>query len=115
MSERRDRDWLNDMLAEAELLASAISGKTLADFQSDPVLQRAVQHMLQTIGEASTKLDAATLNTIEGVPWQQVKGMRNRIVHGYFGLDSEAVWLTATGEVPKLAKAVRAFLAQRRL
>ncbi len=112
MSERRDRDWLQDMLDEAELLARAIHHKDIEAFKADPVLQRAVQHMLQTIGEASTKLDAATLNTIEGVPWQQVKGMRNRIVHGYFGLDPEAIWLTATGEVPELADAVRAFLSR---
>jgi uncharacterized protein with HEPN domain len=44
---------------------------------------------------------------LPATPWQQIRGMRNRIVHGYFGLDMGAVWLTATNDVPALAKAIR--------
>ena len=101
------------MLDEAELLALAISNNDLEAFKADPILQRAVQHMLQTIGEAASKIEPATLDQITNVPWRQVKGMRNRIVHGYFGIDPEAIWLTAKNDVPKLAEAVRQHLADR--
>lgn len=108
MPSRTDRDWLLDMLEEADLLATAIAGKSETDFLADAVLQRAVLHMLQTIGEAASQLAPPTLAAIAGVPWQQVRGMRNRIVHGYFGLDLGAVWLTAISDVPDLAAKVRA-------
>ena len=98
------------MLAEATLMASALDTVSVTQFREDPILQRAVQHMLQTIGEAAGKTSDETLASIPGVPWPQVRGMRNRIVHGYFGIDPNTIWRTATEEVPTLAKAVRAFL-----
>lgn len=110
MSRRSDHDWLADMLAEATLLASAIDTVSIAQFRDDPILQRAVQHMLQTIGEAAGKTSDETLAAIPDVPWPQVRGMRNRIVHGYFGIDPKTIWRTAVEEVPALAKAVRAYL-----
>jgi len=98
------------MLAEAMLMASAISEISVAKFRDDPILQRAVQHMLQTIGEAAGKTSDETLAAIPGVPWPQVRGMRNRIVHGYFGIDPNTIWRTATEEVPTLAQAVQTYL-----
>lgn len=108
MPDRVDQDWLLDILEEADLMASALSGSGQAGFQSDPVLQRAVLHMLQTIGEAAGQLSPAAIARISDVPWQQIRGMRNRIMHGYFGLDMAAVWLTATTDVPHLAARIRA-------
>ncbi len=108
MPSRLDQDWLLDILEEADLISSALAGRSHADFQSDPVLQRAILHMLQTIGEAAGQLSPEAIAAIADIPWQQIRGMRNRIVHGYFGLDMAAVWLTATTDVPHLAAKVRA-------
>ena len=110
MSKRSHLDWLADMLGEAALMASAIDDVSIAQFRDDPILQRAVQHMLQTIGEAAGKTSDETLASIPGVPWPQVRGMRNRIVHGYFGIAPDTIWRTATEEVPSLAQAVRVYL-----
>ena len=107
MPDRGDSEWLLDMLEEADLLAAAVSSRSIDQFSTDKVLQRAVLHMLQTIGEAANHLSSATLAAIPTVPWQQIRGLRNRIVHGYFGLDLNAVWLTATMEAPRLAAAIR--------
>jgi uncharacterized protein with HEPN domain len=108
MPSRRDQDWLLDILEEADLISTAIAGRSQAEFQSDPILQRAILHMLQTIGEASGQLSPEAIARIPDVPWPQIRGMRNRIVHGYFGLDMAAVWLTATTDVAHLADRVRA-------
>ena len=108
MPDRTDTDWLLDILEEADLIATATNGRTFEQFSADLVLQRAVLHMLQTIGEAANHLSPATLTTMAAIPWPLVRGLRNRIVHGYFGLDLGAVWLTATTEAPRLATAVRA-------
>lgn len=107
MPERRQVDWLLDILDEADLLASAIDGKIFEDFSTDEVLQRAVLHMLQTMGEAANNLTADVTDAMPSVPWPQIRGMRNRIVHGYFGIDLGAVWLTATRDAPQLAEAIR--------
>ncbi len=108
MPSRTDEDWLLDILEETDLVASALKGRSQAEFLADPILQRAVLHMLQTIGEAAGQLSPEAIASISRVPWPQIRGMRNRIVHGYFGLDMAAVWLTATSDVPNLAERVRA-------
>ena len=111
MPERGDRDRLEDNLEEAAFIANALNDIDAATFQSDETLQRAVLHALQTIGEASTGLSDQTRSGIPSVPWTQVHAMRNRIVHGYFGIDLEAVWLTAIHDVPKMVAPVREYLA----
>lgn len=107
MPDRPDHDRLLDILEEADVLAAALSSETEESFASAPVLQRAVLHMLQTIGEAANYLSDAATATMPNVPWPQIRGMRNRIVHGYFGIDLGAVWRTAREEAPALAEAIR--------
>lgn len=107
MPERIDIDRLRDILEEAAILAQALNGKSFDDFVADPVFQRAVLHMLQTIGEAASNLSAETIASVPNVPWPQIRGMRNRIVHGYFGIDLGAVWQTAVADAPALAEAIR--------
>jgi uncharacterized protein with HEPN domain len=107
MPDRRDVDWLLDILDECDLLTRALDGLTFDAFDRDPILQRAVLHMLQTIGEAANSLSPESLAAMPDTPWPQIRGMRNRIVHGYFGIDLGAVWRTAREEAPVLAAAIR--------
>lgn len=62
MPERLDADRLRDILDEAEILEQALNGKAIVDFVADPVLQRAVLHMLQTMGEAAANLSPETIS-----------------------------------------------------
>jgi uncharacterized protein with HEPN domain len=110
MPERSDRDWLNDIVDEIALACQLTQSTGYDAFSADPFAQRALLHMLhmlQTIGEAAGKLSPETLSAIPGVPWPDIRGMRNRIVHGYFGIDMEAVWRTATNDLPQLEAAIR--------
>ena len=54
------------------------------------------------IGELTTSLDSDFINQYTGIPWNKVKGMRNRIVHGYGTIDFDRVWLTAVEDVKPL-------------
>ena len=108
MPDRPARDLWLDILEEADLVAAATVASNQSAFVADLILQRAVLHMLQTIGEATGRLQPEELAKLPDIRWQDIRGMRNRIVHGYFGLDMGAVWLTATTEVPALAAAIRA-------
>lgn len=108
MPERRDSDWLNDILDEISLARQLTESTTFDAFAVDPFAQRALLHILQTIGEAAGKLSGRTLTMMPSIPWPEVRGLRNRIVHGYFGIDMKAVWQTAVYDLPGLEAAIRA-------
>jgi uncharacterized protein with HEPN domain len=55
---------------------------------------------LEVIGEAAKKLPASLKAQYPGVPWRQIAGMRDKLVHDYFGVNAEVVWKTAVGDVP---------------
>lgn len=104
MPERNDTDWLSDIMDEIVLANRLTHSMGFDEFSSDPFAQRA---LLQTIGEAAGKLSGQTLAAVPGVPWQDIRGLRNWIVHGYFGIDMRAVWKTAVDDLPALETAIR--------
>lgn len=107
MSERDWRDWLADILDEADVIAQAVADLDAERFVDAAVEQRAVLHGLQTIGEAAGRLPSRVHDQLPEIPWAQIRGLRNRIVHGYFGIDLNAVWKTATIDAPRLAEVIR--------
>ncbi|WP_300821364.1 HepT-like ribonuclease domain-containing protein [uncultured Oscillibacter sp.] len=77
--------------------------KSLADFEMDSMCVEATVFNLTQIGEsAKTSLNAETKAQITSIPWQQLYGMRNRIVHGYAGIHMQIVWDTVAEGIPKL-------------
>jgi uncharacterized protein with HEPN domain len=87
-----------------------VEGMGRADFLADKRTQQAVIMSLIVLGEAATKVmdrypDFANANT--QIPWRNMRGMRNRIAHGYFDIDLEVVWDTVKTALPPLAVALR--------
>ena len=78
----------------------------------DPMLNPALLHAIQTIGEAATKIPAQTQAEMADIPWQDIKGTRNVIVRGYFGVDLDIIARTIEFDIPKLAERIRAHLGQ---
>jgi len=70
-------------------------------------MQDAVVRQLSIIGEAAGNLSDEVRRAYPSVPWTDVYGMRNKLVHDYFGVDVEAVWDTAQNDVPSLMKVVQ--------
>lgn len=62
----------------------------------------AVLRQLQVLGEAARKIPAAVREAYPEIPWHKISGMRNKVVHEYFVVDLEVVWLTAVSDVPAL-------------
>lgn len=87
MSSRLDDLYLVDIIEAFERIARMIEGRDFAAFEENEVLQSAVQYQLMVMGEACSKLQDATLAEMPEVPLSQVRGFRNRIVHGYFAID----------------------------
>ncbi len=98
-------DYVRHMLDAAGLIISYTDGMSKDDFFSDTRTQQAVIFNIIIIGEAVTKLmkdHPNLLNQFPEVPWTNMRGMRNRIAHGYFEINLNTVWEAANGAVPKL-------------
>jgi uncharacterized protein with HEPN domain len=72
------------------------------DFQNDEVLSRAVVRSLEIIGEASKKIPPDFKSQFPLIPWKEISGMRDRLIHHYFGVDLEIVWHTIKEDLPSL-------------
>jgi uncharacterized protein with HEPN domain len=89
----RDPDLLiEDMRTAIHRIKRYTSGMDQATFQNDEKTVDAVVRNLEVIGEASRRVPAKFASRHAGVPWPQLAGLRNRIVHDYFGLDLEIIW-----------------------
>lgn len=99
---RRDEQRLSDILESLDWIAKAISGRTEAGFVADETLCYAVAHRLTTVGEAVARLSPELKSRCGSVPWQDIVGLRNILVHEYFGIHWPLVWQTAADHVPVL-------------
>ena len=106
---RSDRERLIDILEAIEKIERhAARGKKA--FDSEELLQVWMIHHLQTVGEAASKLDRDLQNTHPEIPWAQIVAMHNILIHDYFAVDLEEVWVAAERDVPRLKKGILAIL-----
>ena len=75
-------------------------------FDASRLVQDAVIRNLQTLAESSQRLSIEIKGTEPQIPWRELAGFRNLIVHGYLGVDLEAVWLVVEQDLPALTEAV---------
>jgi uncharacterized protein with HEPN domain len=81
-------------------------GKQRADFDRDRQLALAVLKCIEIVGEASAAISAETTSRYPEIPWQQIRGMRNRLVHGYYEVDLDVVWDTVSHNLGPLLAAL---------
>lgn len=72
----------------------------------------AVIYQIQIVGEAARYLSPDLRRRYPAIPWQDIVGMRSKLVHDYFGINREAIWLTATRDIPTLVKDIQQILAE---
>jgi uncharacterized protein with HEPN domain len=99
---RRDGLLLEDIVAAADAVAEFIAGYTAETLASNQLVRSAVVHQLTVIGEAVARLSAAVRDQHPEIPWTDIKGLRNVVVHNYFGIDWAEVWSAASTDVPVL-------------
>ncbi len=105
---RRDEQRLSDILEALDWIAKAVSGKTEDDFVADETLCYAVAQRLTTVGEAVARLRPEIKARYSAVPWQDIVGLRNILVHEYFGIYWPLVWQTAVDHAPVLRAQIAA-------
>ena len=95
--------YISDIIEACERIMEYMSGvNSLEDFKRDRRTYDAVLRNIQIIGEATKRLSADLRRDFAAIPWPEIAGMRDKIVHDYFGIDPEAVWDTARHDVPEL-------------
>ncbi len=99
---RRDEQRLTDILEALDWIAKAITGRTEAGFLADETLCYAVAQKLTIIGEAVARLSPELTARHNSVPWPDMVGLRNILVHEYFGIYWPLVWQTAADHAPAL-------------
>jgi len=104
------REYLRHILAEAGYLLEASSRTDKASFLQDETLRRAFVRSLEVIGEAAKKVPEEFRALHPRVEWRGMSRMRDRLIHGYFGVDYDLVWEVVETKVPPLAREVRRIL-----
>lgn len=95
-------DYLDDMLLAIKKAEEFISDMTFNEFKSDEKTTFAVIRALEILGEASNKIPNRVQQNHSEIPWREMKGMRNKLIHDYMGVNIEVVWKTTTEDLPEL-------------
>lgn len=106
------RDYLQHILTEAEYLITASQGLTPEAFLADATLQRAFVRSLEIIGEATKKLPVGFSAAHPEIDWRSIARMRDRLIHGYFGVDYQLVWEVTQTRVPELHSILQQILSE---
>lgn len=102
----RDSDYLEHIANRIARIERATSGVDSAGFRVNEDLQAAVERYIEVIGEAAGKLSQHTRDLAADVPWSQVIGARNVIIHGYAEIEPDRIWDIVRSHLPALRVAV---------
>jgi len=105
---------IRHMIEAAESVARFLTGRQRQDLDDDEMLRFALTRAIEIMGEAAGRVSPETQNTVTEVPWNEVIGMRNRLVHAYFDVDLDILWTTAQEAVPALLEKLTALDHQRK-
>lgn len=108
---RDESERLRDILEAIERVEK-YAARGRAAFDEDELVQTWVVHHIEVIGEACRALPDEFQARYAGVPWSDIIGMRNILVHHYFGIDPDAVWAVVEHDLPDLKLNVRAILRE---
>jgi uncharacterized protein with HEPN domain len=98
--------FLEHILESITLIEEYVDGKTEEDFSSSSQLQDSVIRRLEVIGEAVKNLPPEVRKTYSDVPWKKIAGLRDVLIHEYFGVDLELTWQVVQNELPVLKKRI---------
>lgn len=109
--QRAWRFYLDDMIGFAERVLSYTHGFDQAGFEASALNVDATLRNLELIGEAATHIPEAVRAQHPQIPWRMIVATRNRLIHGYLGIDNDTVWSIVRDEVPALLEKLRALRA----
>ncbi|MGC8720947.1 MAG: DUF86 domain-containing protein [Thermodesulforhabdaceae bacterium] len=110
---KRDyRLFLKDIIDAMEAIERFVEGMELIDFMKDDKTSSAVIRKFEIIGEAVKYLPDHIKEKHARIPWKKMAGMRDKLIHAYFGVDYLLIWETIKSEIPKLKPELRKVLQE---
>ncbi len=104
------KPFLRHILEEIEYLLSRTGHLSFSEFAQDDTLKRAFVRSLEVIGEAVKNLPDTIKSQYPEIPWRQLSGMRDKLIHFYFGVNYQLVWEAIWGELPGLRNKIQQIL-----
>jgi uncharacterized protein with HEPN domain len=102
MPQHKDKISLLHMMDHSKEALSMISGKSRSSLRENRMLELALVRLVEIIGEAAGRIGLETKAKYPAIPWPQIIGMRNRLIHGYDTVDLDLLWNTIEDDLPPL-------------
>ncbi len=107
MSQPDDETRLGDMLDYACRAVEAIRDRSREDLDRDGVLAAGLERFVEVIGEAASRVIKECEEALPDIPWRQIVGMRNRLIHGYVAVDPDVLWDVVHDDLPAFITTLR--------
>lgn len=102
MTRRDDTVRLRHMLDHAREAVALVEGRSRSELDDNRMLQLALVRLVEIVGEAAARVSGPTKGRYPSIPWHEIVGMRNRVIHGYDAVDLDVLWDTVTVDLPPL-------------
>jgi uncharacterized protein with HEPN domain len=100
MSKREPEIVLRQMLIHSQEAVQICRGKTRSDLDDDRLFNLALSRLIEIVGEAANRVPDDIQDKYSDLPWLQMIGARNRLIHGYDSVDFDILWTIATNDLP---------------
>lgn len=112
MKEKGDRVRLAHILEYAEMISEWLSQVRKEIFFDNKQLQASIIRQIEVIGEATKNVSPSLKERYPEIPWKEISGMRDMLIHEYFDVDLEEVWVTSTEDIPELIEKIKIILSE---
>ena len=97
-----DRAYIDHILISIGKILNFCHNISKAEFDNNVMLQDAVIRNIEIIGEATKRISPAMKNEYPDIPWREMAGMRDKLIHDYLGVDIDVIWETVKNDIPQL-------------
>jgi uncharacterized protein with HEPN domain len=106
----KDEAYLRHIMDEIKFLKDKVGGLSFEELISDKVLQRASARSFEIIGEASKNVSKELKDKYTNIDWRKIAGLRDKLIHHYFGVDWDILWDVVKNRIPDLEKDIAEIL-----